>query len=98
MRREERGTMCAHCDKHMELMWLDSPHGGMRAGGYWVCHGCQSVFPKCEIWSRVSGYLRPKDGYNPGKQEEFDSRVTYEPKELNDGRTSQATDEGTVQP
>ena len=32
---------------------------------------------KCEIWTRVMGYLRPKDAANPGKQGEFAERKLY---------------------
>lgn len=31
----------------------------------------------CEIWSRISGYLRPTSGWNDSKQEEFKNRVTF---------------------
>ena len=29
---------------------------------------------KCEIYSRISGYYRPVQQYNKGKQEEFSQR------------------------
>ena len=32
---------------------------------------------KCEVYSRVVGYLRPVQGWNKGKQEEFNLRKTY---------------------
>lgn len=32
---------------------------------------------KCEVYSRVSGYLRPVNSWNKGKQEEFSDRKTY---------------------
>jgi len=32
---------------------------------------------RCEVWSRVTGYLRPVSGYNPGKQSEYYSRKKY---------------------
>lgn len=32
---------------------------------------------KCEIWTRVSGYLRPKSYFNAGKKSEYDQRVCY---------------------
>ena len=36
-------------------------------------------FPvKCEVFSRVVGYIRPVNQWNDGKQEEFRQRVTYE--------------------
>lgn len=31
----------------------------------------------CEVWSRVMGYHRPKDGFNRGKQAEFNERVNF---------------------
>lgn len=33
---------------------------------------------KCEIYSRVVGYLRPVDQWNEGKQAEFLQRKTYQ--------------------
>lgn len=32
----------------------------------------------CEIYSRVVGYIRPVDQWNPGKQSEFADRTTFE--------------------
>lgn len=32
---------------------------------------------KCEIYSRVVGYLRPVQQWNDGKQEEWKKRKTY---------------------
>ena len=32
---------------------------------------------RCEVYSRVSGYLRPVQQWNEGKQAEFDDRVTF---------------------
>lgn len=36
-------------------------------------HGYQ----KCEVYSRVVGYLRPTSQWNLGKQKEFKDRVEY---------------------
>lgn len=33
---------------------------------------------KCEIWTRVMGYHRPKDSFNRGKKAEFDERKNFE--------------------
>jgi ribonucleoside-triphosphate reductase len=32
---------------------------------------------RCEVYSRVVGYLRPTQQWNDGKQEEFKDRVTF---------------------
>lgn len=32
---------------------------------------------RCEVYSRVVGYLRPVDQWNEGKQAEFEERRTY---------------------
>lgn len=37
------------------------------------CHGT-----KCEVYSRVVGYLRPVQGWNKGKKEEFTIRKTFD--------------------
>lgn len=31
----------------------------------------------CEIWTRVMGYLRPKNWFNRGKKSEFDERKYF---------------------
>ena len=33
---------------------------------------------KCEVYSRVCGYLRPVDHWNKGKQSEFADRKEYD--------------------
>ena len=33
---------------------------------------------KCEVYSRVVGYLRPVQGWNKGKKEEFSLRRTMD--------------------
>ena len=36
---------------------------------------------RCEVWTRVMGYHRPVDGFNPGKRAEFRERRPFvEPK------------------
>jgi len=32
---------------------------------------------KCEVYSRIVGYFRPVQNWNPGKQEEFKDRLEY---------------------
>ncbi|HOK59925.1 MAG TPA: anaerobic ribonucleoside-triphosphate reductase [Candidatus Dojkabacteria bacterium] len=32
---------------------------------------------RCEVYSRVVGYIRPVTQWNPGKQSEFGDRVTF---------------------
>ena len=32
---------------------------------------------KCEVYSRVCGYIRPVSQWNVGKQEEFNDRKTF---------------------
>lgn len=33
---------------------------------------------KCSVYSRVTGYYRPVENWNRGKQEEFRDRKTYD--------------------
>lgn len=53
-----------------------------------VCTSCRKTYignhPSCpdcghqtDIWSRVTGYYRPVNSYNPAKQVEFKQRTTY---------------------
>ncbi len=32
---------------------------------------------RCEVYSRVVGYIRPVTQWNPGKQSEFGDRTTF---------------------
>ena len=55
---------------------------------YAVCPGCgvisdlSGICPTCEaetiVWDRVTGYYRPREKYNPGKQAEFLARKRFE--------------------
>lgn len=33
---------------------------------------------RCEVYSRIVGYIRPIDNWNAGKQAEFKDRQTYD--------------------
>lgn len=39
---------------------------------------------KCEVYSRVVGYLRPIDNWNEGKREEFKDRKLFNVLEYKD--------------
>lgn len=32
---------------------------------------------RCEVWSRVVGYMRPISGWNGGKKSEYKDRVEF---------------------
>lgn len=51
------------------------PNHGYLAGEHTVCDSCDS---KCEVYSRVVGFLRPVDQWNKGKQAEFAMRHTFD--------------------
>lgn len=36
---------------------------------------------RCEVWSRIVGYLRPTSRWNEGKLSEYGDRVCFKPKE-----------------
>jgi ribonucleoside-triphosphate reductase len=36
----------------------------------------------CEIYSRITGYIRPVDAWNPSKQQEFADRKMYNVDEI----------------
>lgn len=36
---------------------------------------------KCEVYSRICGYLRPIEQWNIGKQQEFKDRRSFDAKE-----------------
>ena len=47
---------------------------GYISGEHFKCPDCGST---CEVWSRVTGYLRPVQNYNTGKKEEYKNRKKY---------------------
>ncbi|MFZ2414610.1 MAG: ribonucleoside triphosphate reductase [Minisyncoccia bacterium] len=55
------------------------PTHGYLSGNHEYCPKCV-VEQKCEVYSRIVGYLRPVSQWNEGKQEEFKERVTFEKK------------------
>lgn len=38
---------------------------------------CPTCGKECEVWSRVTGYLRPTSNYNKGKVQEWNDRKFY---------------------
>lgn len=70
---------CADCGKDIR-----------EAGGYATygegavkCDACYEkdplLRPRCEVYSRVTGYLRPVENWNPGKQAEWQDRRMLRP-------------------
>lgn len=52
------------------------PVHGYIAGEHFTCPKC-TVEQRCEVYSRVVGYLRPVQQWHHGKQEEFRQRKTF---------------------
>ena len=51
------------------------PNHGYLSGEHFTCPACGA---KCEVISRVTGYLRPVQQWNHGKQSEFKIRKTFD--------------------
>lgn len=64
---------CPKCNERTVLM-QDSRN---ETDYYYVCHDCKWVGRKTEVYSRCCGYLRPTDGWNKGKKQEFSERKMY---------------------
>lgn len=47
---------------------------GYIPGEHFTCPTCSE---ETEVWSRVTGYLRPVKNYNPGKKQEYMDRMKY---------------------
>jgi len=56
------------------------PQHGYVVGEHFDCPVCAAEGKKtrCEVYSRIVGYLRPVDQWNAGKQEEFRERKTFD--------------------
>jgi len=50
------------------------PNHGLISGEVKICPECKE---KCEVYSRVVGYIRPVNQWNKGKSEEFKVRKTF---------------------
>ncbi len=55
------------------------PKHGYLKGEHQYCPKCkkEGKKTKCEVYSRVVGYLRPVNQWNPGKEAEFEKRKSY---------------------
>ena len=51
---------------------------------------------RCEVWSRVTGYLRPISSWNKGKQEEKNDRVPYQHQNTSEPHTHGPKPSNTV--
>jgi ribonucleoside-triphosphate reductase len=56
------------------------PIHGYIKGKHEYCPICaeKGIKTECEVYSRIVGYLRPVSQWNPGKQQEFKDRKTYD--------------------
>jgi len=52
------------------------PTHGYIAGEHFLCPKCV-IEQKCEVYSRVVGYLRPVQSWHEGKQQEFKERLEF---------------------
>ncbi len=88
---------CHDCGEPVEYLAYKNEEGGISCTGpFWhfddsgnfaKCVECYDKdpilrnFQKCEVWSRVCGYLRPVSAYNKGKKEEFKKRTYFKTRE-----------------
>jgi len=63
---------CPKCNERAVLM-QDERNEDL----WYVCHDCKWCGRQTEVWSRAVGYLRPVQGWNNGKRQEFTERKTY---------------------
>lgn len=62
----------------------------MRVGQLFDSHQSTVEIP-CEVYSRVSGYMRPVNQWNKGKQEEFSERKMVKVEKINISEYSAST-------
>ena len=51
---------------------------------------------KCEIWSRVVGYIRPINQWNKGKQAEYHDRKPYSVESITEDHFSYSEDNSSI--
>jgi ribonucleoside-triphosphate reductase len=59
------------------------PNHGYLRGEHSVCPNCGT---EAEIWARVTGYFRPVENFNEGKQQEYRERVKFVLPKLPEGK------------
>lgn len=62
------------------------PNHGYMPGRVDKCNKCGAV---TEVYSRIVGYIRPIQQWNPGKRAEFDDRKTYKMEIKSGGKTAE---------
>jgi anaerobic ribonucleoside-triphosphate reductase len=91
---QQNKAYCYDCKKKIEIKNNEVQNGvllGYNDNGeklmVFKCNQCfakdpsLSKFRKCEVYSRIVGYLRPIKQWNKGKKREFEERKNYEQKE-----------------
>ena len=66
---------CGETGKHENVIIFDKDDKE-----YYLCIDCKTAWSKqkCEVYSRVVGYLRPVSQWNDGKTQEFRCRKPYD--------------------
>lgn len=83
-REEVPNASCHDCDTHLANVPGFATYKRDDESVY-KCDKCYDSDPvlrrKCEIYSRVCGYLRPLEQWNVSKQKEFEDRKLFQVKE-----------------
>ncbi|MEK7540992.1 MAG: anaerobic ribonucleoside-triphosphate reductase [Patescibacteria group bacterium] len=86
----KRNNFCHDCGKEIKIQGDDIENGVLLTYddngeklNVFKCNDCYgknkslSNFKKCEVYSRVVGYLRPVSQWNTGKKQEYQERKEY---------------------
>jgi anaerobic ribonucleoside-triphosphate reductase len=87
--------ICHDCKKEIQVegeeikngVFLQYEENGEKIGIF-KCNECYSKNPsltnfrKCEVYSRIVGYLRPVQQWNEGKRAEYEARKEFKISEL----------------
>lgn len=95
MNTEQKKVYCHDCGKKIEIKGKDIKNGvflvykdGEKKINIYKCKQCfekdpsLTNFRKCEVYSRVVGYLRPVQQWHLGKKQEFKDRKDYKLKNI----------------
>jgi len=87
MVKEEITYPCYDCDSQVKIQGEEVISGKMltfNGRARFKCDKCYKKNPdwidttECEVYSRIVGYLRPVQQWNPAKAEEFKERKMYD--------------------
>jgi len=78
----DKNQTCHDCKKTLQINDQVVPYE-TNSGTFYKCKSCYEKdpvlrnFQKCEVYTRIVGYMRPVEQWNKGKAEEYKDRKVF---------------------